>query len=91
MLTSNFFEALMLIAFGCAWPPSIYKSYKTRSSQGKSLLFLFIILFGYICGIVHLLLEPAIAGYVLMLFVINSLMVTIDIGLYYRNKSLLRN
>jgi hypothetical protein len=86
LVLSNFFEASMLIAFGCAWPPSIYKSYKTRSSSGKSLLFLYIIFLGYVFGILHQLLAPLTEKYVLVLFIINTLMVALDIMLYYRNR-----
>jgi len=36
----SIFEALMMIFFGLAWPFSIYKSYKSKSNNGKSLWFL---------------------------------------------------
>ena len=80
------FEALMLICFGFAWPVSIYKSYTSRNNLGKSLLFLYIILIGYIFGIIYQLFGTDKSGHwVTYIFAINMVMVLIDIILYYRN------
>lgn len=79
---------MMLIAFGSAWPVSIYKSYKSKVNHGKSIFFLYIILFGYICGIIYQHLSTTQAQYVMYLFITNSVLVTIDIILFYRNKFL---
>ena len=40
-------EAIMLILFGISWPFNLMKSIKTRSTKGKSLLFLVLIEVGY--------------------------------------------
>jgi len=40
------FEAIMLICFGAAWPLSIYKSYVSRTTAGKSVIFLYVIFAG---------------------------------------------
>lgn len=48
---AKIFEMLMIISFGLAWPTSVIKSIKARTAKGKSLLFLFIILLGYVFGI----------------------------------------
>jgi hypothetical protein len=82
----SIFEALMLVAFGCAWPTSIYKSYHARSNDGKSLLFLMIIWFGYVCGMLHKLIYSY--DFVIFLYGINMLMVSIDIILYFRNRKM---
>jgi len=79
----SIFEALMLICFGLAWPASIYRSWKSRSTAGKSVLFLYIIGFGYVCGAIHKVLYSR--DIVIVLYVVNLFMVLIDIGLYYRN------
>ena len=34
---SQIFEAMMVVSFGLSWPLSIRKSYKARSTKGKSL------------------------------------------------------
>jgi len=77
-------EAGMLFCFGFAWPFNIYKSYKTRANVGKSLLFLLVIWLGYLLGILYKALSP-VRDFVLWLYVLNIIMVSIDIGLYYRN------
>ncbi len=79
----SIFEAMMLICFGAAWPSSIYKSYTSRTSRGKSLAFLIIVLVGYAAGIMHKVFysfDP-----VIYLYIINALMVLADIFLYFRN------
>ncbi len=78
------FEALMLLCFGAAWPFSIAKSWKSRSTGGKSPLFLAILLAGYLFGIVHKLLYSR--NFVLGLYILNASMVTIDLALWTRNK-----
>ena len=49
----SIFEVIMLACFGAAWPASIYKSYTSRRNTGKSIMFLCIVLIGYIAGIIH--------------------------------------
>lgn len=83
------FEAVMLLCFGAAWPFSIYKSYKSKSIQGKSLFFLIIVLTGYISGIMHKLLYNY--DQVIYLYLLNGIMVSTDIGLYLRNRRLLED
>lgn len=78
------FETGMLICFGLAWPLSIIKSIRSKSTKGKSLFFLYVILIGYISGILHKLIYSQ--DLVLILYVINFLMVLADIMLYYKNR-----
>ncbi|MDR2536435.1 MAG: hypothetical protein LBD29_10445 [Treponema sp.] len=80
-------EAFMVISFGLSWPANIIKSYKVRTAQGKSLLFLICVLFGYCCGIASKLVANAI-NYVFVFYVLNSIMVIVDILLYFRNRAL---
>ena len=88
---SEIFEIIMIVSFGASWPLNVYKSYKARTTKGKSLGFLCLIFFGYIAGIVSKLLNEAymetIADkwYVLFFYVLNMLMVGIDLCLYIRN------
>jgi hypothetical protein len=82
------FEVIMLLCFGAAWPVSIYKSYTSRKNSGKSVAFLYIIVIGYIAGIIHKLLFSFDA--VIFLYILNVLMVSTDIALYYRNKRLMQ-
>ena len=80
-------EAGMLFCFGFAWPFNIYKSYKARANTGKSLLFLIVIWLGYLLGILHKALSTD-HDFLLWLYLINLIMVSIDIALYYRNKAI---
>ncbi|MEW6593482.1 MAG: hypothetical protein AB1413_01290 [Thermodesulfobacteriota bacterium] len=84
----SFFEILMLVCFGAAWPFSIARSWRSRMTGGKSLPFLYIVLIGYLAGILHKIFfsyDP-----VIFLYALNGLMVATDIGLYYRNRRLER-
>lgn len=80
----SFFEITMLLCFGAAWPFSIYKSYTSRSSQGKSLPFLLIVFVGYISGILHKMFDNYDA--VIYLYCFNLVMVGTDIFLFLRNQ-----
>ena len=82
----SIFEIIMLICFGAAWPFSIYHSYRSRTHHGKSLLFLYVILFGYVAGTLHKIFFYYDA--VIFLYVLNGLMVATDILLYYRNRKI---
>lgn len=82
----SIFEIGMLLCFGAAWPFSIYKSWKSRQTAGKSLLFLFVVFFGYVSGILHKLFYSY--DRVIYLYCLNAVMVATDIVFYMRNKRL---
>lgn len=88
---SEILEITMVLSFGASWPFNVMKSYKARTTKGKSLLFLLLIFFGYIAGIASKLInesymaEFASKWYVLFFYVLNLLMVGADLCLYYRN------
>lgn len=84
---SQIFEAIMVICFGMSWPLSVYKSWKSRTAKGKSLLFEVFIWVGYVCGIVGKIVTDNIT-YVFIFYVLNIVMVSIDICLYVRNRKL---
>ena len=83
----SIYEIIMLMCFGAAWPFSILKSYRSKQIAGKSVAFLFIVLFGYAAGILHKV--HYLYDRVTILYFLNGGMVLIDICLYYRNKRLL--
>ena len=89
MNTFEIFEALMLIAFGCSWPLNVIKSVKTKSTKGKSLFFLVLIDIGYICGMISKFLNNNFnwnkSWWVFAIYVINFIMVSTDMGLYFIN------
>lgn len=85
---SELFEILMIVSFGFSWPLNVIKSYKARTTKGKSLFFLILIFVGYIFGITSKLLAPLFKWYVMFFYVINLTMVGIDLLLYVRNYKL---
>lgn len=84
--SNGIFEIVMLLCFGAAWPVSIYKSYTSGTTGGKSVIFLFIVLGGYIAGIFHKIFNSP--DFVIWLYIMNAAMVAVDISLYFRNKKL---
>jgi len=85
---SAIFEAVMVISFGLSWPLSIYKSYKSRTTKGKSLFFMLFILFGYACGIASKLTGGNLT-YVFFFYILNFVMVAADLAIYYRNSRIM--
>ncbi|MGV8057205.1 MAG: hypothetical protein AB2L12_04080 [Smithellaceae bacterium] len=77
------FEIIMLICFGVSWPFSIYKSYTSRSTKGKSAVFLYVVAAGYVAGILHKIFYHF--DRVVIFYIINLLLVMADIILFYRN------
>ena len=78
------FEIIMLICFGASWPASVIKSYRSRSTGGKSLLFLILIGTGYLVGLVgKILYNP---GIIILVYCCNTLLVLTDMMLYFRNR-----
>ncbi len=80
------FEIGMLACFGFAWPISIAKSIRTKSIEGKSLLFMYIIMSGYVFGMAHKIVYNL--DIVLVLYALNFFMVFADLSLYYKHKKL---
>ena len=84
-------EIIMIVSFGASWPMNVMKSYKARTAKGKSVAFLCLILFGYVAGITSKLVNEAYMAsfaqkwYVLFFYVLNFIMVGIDLLLYWRN------
>jgi len=87
-------EVTMIVSFGCSWPLNVIKSYKARTTKGKSLGFLLLILFGYIAGITSKFVNEAYMAdfaskwYVLFFYVLNFIMVFADLMLYIRNRKI---
>jgi hypothetical protein len=82
------FEIGMLACFGAAWPFSIYRSWRSRTTAGKSIMFLWVVFAGYVCGVLHKLVFSF--DRVIFLYALNGLMVFADILLYHRNRRLQR-
>lgn len=91
---SEILEIIMLICFGCSWPANLMKSYKARTTKGKSLLFLTLIEIGYLAGIASKIARPDFkewfdeSWYVIAFYALNFIMVGTDVIIYFRNKKL---
>lgn len=92
---ADLLEFLMLICFGVSWPINISKAWKTRSAKGTSVIFYFFIAIGYIFGIISKVLKinagVTVPLYVIIIYAVNTLMVSCGILIYYRNKKLDKN
>jgi hypothetical protein len=87
----------MLICFGFAWPLSIYKSFVSKKTAGKSLLFLIVLQIGYVAGVMFKLTEywnnlktnpGETVSINLYLYILNFIMISIDELLFLRNRKL---
>lgn len=91
---AELFEIIMIVSFGISWPMNVLKSYRARTTKGKSLSFLILIFTGYVAGIMSKFVNPAYMAdfaskwYVLFFYVLNLTMVGTDLYLYYRNYKL---
>ena len=81
------FELIMVICFGLSWPLSVYKSAKSRTAKGKSLFFEVFIWTGYVSAIIGKIVTQNLT-YVFYFYILNIVMVSIDICLYFRNRRL---
>ena len=84
-------EITMIVSFGASWPLNVMKSWRARTTKGKSLPFLCLIFFGYIAGICSKFMNEsymehfASKWYVLIFYFLNLIMVGADLVIYYRN------
>ena len=84
-------EIGMLVAFGCSWPFNILKSWRSRTARGKSVVFEFIVVFGYLVGVLGKLITYSRTGiwaWSIWFYFADIAMVVIDIVLYFRNSAL---
>ena len=93
-MITDVLEALTIFCFGLSWPLSIRKSYVSRTAKGKSLFFEVFLLIGYACGIARKIIQTAQgrSGFIFFLsfffYVLNFIEISIDVGLYFRNRKL---
>ena len=84
-MLAEILEIIMIVSFGASWPLNVMKSLKAKTTKGKSLPFLCLILFGYIAGIISKLVSPSFKWYVLFFYCLNFVMVALDLAVYVRN------
>ena len=81
---SSILETVMLICFGCSWPLNLMKAYKSRTAKSTSLPFILLIITGYNAGITAKVLSGQI-NYVLVAYLINLAIVSLNLLVYFRN------
>ena len=77
-------ETIMLSCFGFSWPINLMKAYRARTAKGTSLTFLLLIELGYIAGIMAKIISGNI-NYVLAVYLLNFLLVALNLAVYARN------
>ena len=94
---SEILEIIMIVSFGMSWPMNVIKSYRSRTTKGKSIVFLILILVGYVAGITSKLVNETYMAsfsskwYVLVFYCLNFCMVFTDLILYFRNMGIERS
>ena len=84
---SSILEATMLVCFGLSWPINTMKAYRARSAKNMSLPFILMIITGYLAGISAKLLTHQ-TNYVLAVYFVNLVVVSLNLMVYFRNKKL---
>ena len=80
-------ETVMLVCFGFSWPLNVIKAYRAKTAKGTSLPFILLIITGYIAGISAKLISGQI-NYVLIAYILNLVIVSLNVIVYFRNVSL---
>lgn len=91
-------EMMMVVLFGISWPLNIIKAWKSRTAKGISLMFYLFIWFGYVFALIGKFAlirsnspQPwyeTVHWYVMFFYILNILMVTVGIIIYFRNRML---
>jgi hypothetical protein len=89
---ANFLEVMMVVLFGVSWPLNIVKAWRARTAKGMSVLFYYFIWAGYLFGIASKVVKVydgvSTPAYVWFFYILNILMVSVGIVIYYRNAAL---
>ena len=80
-------ETVMLVCFGFSWPLNVIKAHRAKTAKGTSLPFILLIITGYIAGISAKLISGQI-NYVLIAYILNLTIVSLNVIVYFRNVSL---
>ena len=81
-MSGKVLEAVMMICFGVSWPLSIWKTYRVKNPSGKSVAFLWLIILGYVSGMVGKIVVGNV-DWVIGFYALNTLMVGADLFLVY--------
>ena len=81
----------MIVLFGISWPFNLMKSIRSKTTKGKSLLFIILIDIGYIFGLTSKFLSEtfvwATDWWIFAIYTTNFLLVSADLVVYFINRS----
>ena len=90
-MVAKVLEAIMIVLFGISWPFNLIKSIRSKTTKGKSLLFIILIDIGYIFGITSKFFSETFVWstdwWIFAIYVTNFMLVTADLIVYFINKS----
>lgn len=83
-MIAQFLEFAMLFVFGFSWPFAILKTYRAKRVDGKSPMFMFIVLVGYVCGIAARLWDENPSNdWLCFVYLLDMALVSTDLTLYF--------
>lgn len=80
-------EATMLVCFGFSWPMNLIKNIRAKTASSMSLKFIILIITGYVAGIVAKLITHRF-NYVLLIYLLNLVVVSANLIVYFKNKKI---
>lgn len=84
MEVSQICEFFMLFAFGFSWPFAIARTYRAKRVDGKSPMFMIIVICGYVGGILARYLDQNPANdWLIAVYLIDMGLVSVDLSLYF--------
>ena len=82
-MLAEILEFGMLFAFGFSWPFAIARTYRAKRVDGKSPMFMIIVLIGYSCGIAAHLVEGS-KLWLCWVYLLDMALVSTALALYFR-------
>lgn len=78
-------ETAMLALFGASWPFAIAKTARAENVEGKSPVFEFMVVAGYLCGIASHLVS-GMGLWVVWVYIADVMLVSTDLVLYFAKR-----
>ena len=82
-MLAEILEFGMLFAFGFSWPFAIARTYRAKRVDGKSPMFMIIVIIGYLFGIAAHLVEGS-KLWLCWVYFLDMALVSTDLALYFR-------
>jgi len=80
-LDISIFELLFFVLVACAWPISMIRMIRNKSTKGKSVVFSSLLLLGYVFGISHKFLYDL--DWVVIVYFFNAFLIFSDIVIFF--------